>query len=221
MSAADQLARRIEHALLKDHRVSGQRVHVSVDAGIVTLRGSVQSHRRKLIAQEVAASFRGCGGVDNQLEVVPAERVGDEAIAAHVRSALEAHPDVTKETIAVAVEGGVVTLGGTVGKPWERVLAEDITLGVRGVREVRNLVLVDAGEQEEDKAMSRAIAAALAEARGPGDSAIRVAVSGGRVVLSGSVDELWQKEVAVAVAGRFQPRWIADEITVTGRASPE
>ena len=98
----------------------------------MTLSGSVQSYRRKLAAQEIAALFHGCRGMDNQLVVVSPEHLSDDAIANHVRLALEADADITKPTITVSAEGGVATLGGTVGRPWERVLAEDIAMGVRG-----------------------------------------------------------------------------------------
>ena len=212
------LTRQIEDALLRDHRVSGQKIQVSNSSGFVTLRGSVQSYRRKLAAQEIVALFDGCRGVDNQLTVVSPEHLSDDEIANHVRLALEADADITKRTITISVEGGIATLGGTVGRPWERVLAEDVVMGVRGVREVRNHILVDPIEQVEDEALSRAISATLAVTRGLGNTIIHVATNGGHVVLSGEVAELWQKEVAITVVRRFQTQWITDKIIVV---SPE
>jgi osmotically-inducible protein OsmY len=147
---------------------------------------------------------------------VSPELLSDDAVANHVRLALEADADITKPTITVSVEGGVATLGGTVGRPWERVLAEDVVMGVRGVREVRNHILVDPIEQVEDEALSRTISATLAVTRGLGNSVIHVATNGGHVVLSGEVAELWQKEVVLTVVRRFQPQRITDKIIVVG-----
>ena len=114
-----------------------------------------------------------------------------------------------------------MTLSGTVGRHWERVLAEDVAMGVRGVREVKNRILVDPAEQEEDEALSRAISVALAGTTGLQDEAVRVAVSGGRVVLSGEVMESWQKEAVETVVRRFQPLWITVEIIVVGLTAPD
>jgi osmotically-inducible protein OsmY len=95
-------------------------------------------------------------------------------------------------------------------------LAEDIAMGVRGVRGVRNHIFVDPREQVEDEALSRTISATLAVTRGLGNTVIHVAVSGGHIVLSGEVAGLWQKEVATTVVRRFQAQWITDKIIVAG-----
>jgi osmotically-inducible protein OsmY len=91
-----------------------------------------------------------------------------------------------------------------------------VALGVRGVREVKNLLLVDPVEQVDAAALAVKIEEALAHARQLKNVPIRVGVNGGHVVLSGEVPELQQKEIAERVARRFQPLWIHNEIVVTG-----
>ena len=129
---------------------------------------------------------------------------------------LDAHADIIKETITVSVVGGVVTLAGTVRRPWERDVAQDVALGVRGVREVRNLLLVDLMEQMDDEAMARVIESVLIHTRGLRNVPLRVAVNGGLVVLSGEVPRLWQKEIAASAAQTFGPFRFRNEIVVTG-----
>jgi osmotically-inducible protein OsmY len=216
MAPDEELTKRIDEALVRDHCISGQRIRVSVLDGIATLQGSVQSYRRKLAAEEIAVSFHDCHGVANELTVVPPLPLPDGDVANLVRVALDVHADIVKETITVAVDEGVVTLAGTVRRAWERDVAADVALGVRGVREVRNLLLVDFVEQIDDEELAHAIQSALVHTRGLRNVPIRVAVSGGRVVLSGEVSRLWQKEIATSVAETFQPVQLRNEIVVTG-----
>jgi osmotically-inducible protein OsmY len=54
----------------------------------------------------------------------------------------------------------------------------------------------------------------MSHARGLRDADVRVAVSQGLIVLSGEVDHLWQKETAGAVAERFRPVLLRNDILV-------
>jgi osmotically-inducible protein OsmY len=216
MTEKEELAGRIRQAIRDDERLSGQPIELIDDDGVVTLRGTVQSHRRKLAAHEIAASFDGCRDVVNELTVEPSITVPDEEVANHARAALDAHADVTKEVIAVSVTDGVATLNGHVASEWERAIAEDVAMSVRGVRSVRNLLIVDLAREIEDQALSYNIRDALKWARGLRDSEIQVAVTGDTAVLSGEVEQLWQKETAATVVRRFRVRKLRNDIVVTG-----
>jgi osmotically-inducible protein OsmY len=211
-----QLAELIRTAFIHDDRLSAQPVEVLVDNGVVTLRGTVQSFRRKLAAQEIAGQFEYVRDVQNHLLVEPAAGTADIEVAEHVRSALGAHADVTQEAITVAVEGGNVTLTGHVGSTWERAQAEDVARSARGVREVNNLLMVDALEAVAEEQLGEQIRAAFAHTRGLRDAEIHVAVSDAAVVLSGEVENLWQKQMAQSVAERFRLVRLRNEILVRG-----
>jgi len=220
MQSADQILRvQVEQALLRDARLSAQPIEIAVDGGIVFLRGSVQSYRRKLAAYEIAASFEACCGVRNELQVVPALEMADAEVANLVRSALEAHADVRKETIVVSSQAGVVVLGGSVASAFERAVAEDIALAVRGVRAVKNRLIIDLAERSENEALCKEIRTAMASARGLQHSGIRVAVGGDTVVLSGTVDALWKVEAAEVLARRFGLWNVCNEISVSARGA--
>jgi len=216
MMTEKTLSKLIEDAILKDERISGQSITISIRKGIVTLSGSVQTHRRKLVAHEIASSIEGCDGVVNELVVEPPGPTSDEETANNVRAVLNAHADITKETIAVSATAGIVSLNGNVGSQWERLIAEDVARSARGVKDVQNFLVVDFPTKMEDKRLKQDIEAAFSHARGLKDRNIHVAVSEGAIVLSGEVLNLTQKEMAERVIRQFRFREIRNDLLVTG-----
>jgi osmotically-inducible protein OsmY len=216
MPTDTELAKRIKHAIFRDEGLSSQPIEISVNKGIVTLSGSVQTYRRKLVAHEIASSFEGCRGVVNELIVEPPGPISDEETADNVRAVLDAHADITKETIAVSATAGIVSLNGNVGSQWERLIAEDVARSARGVKDVQNFLVVDLPTKMEDKRLKQDIEAALSHARGLKDRNIHVAVSEGAIVLSGEVLNLTQKEMVERVVHQFRFREVRNDIVVTG-----
>jgi len=210
------LTGRIRDYFTRDQRLSSQPIDAAVKDGIVTLTGTVQTHRRKLAAYEIAASFEGCRDVRNELIVEPAAGIPDDQVADNVRSALDTHADITKATIGVTVSGGKATLTGNVSSRWEYAVAEDVARSALGVRDVNNLLVVDLVEQIEDAGLSQEIVETMAVTSGLKDADINIAVSSGAVVLSGEAPRLWHKATAEAVVRRFWCRRIQNDIVVTG-----
>lgn len=93
-------------------------------------------------------------------------------------------------------------------------MAEDIARGVRGVRDVVNILVPDIARKVEDCEMVSSIQAALSRAKGLRDVEIEVAIGDDTVVLSGSVAEPWQKEIAQTVVGRFGFLHVRNDIVV-------
>ncbi len=204
----------VREALLGDGRLSSQTIQVAVRDAVVYLTGDVQSYRRKLVAGRLASSFRECREVVNELVVEPAELVGDGVLAERARTAFDLHADIDPHTITVAVDTGKVTLRGTAGSEWERLLAEDIVLAVRGVRSVLNLVLVDVKGQIEDQVLQARVRKALDRALLLDAFEIDVAVDQGGIVMSGRVPNLTLKELAHDVAQQYSPRRLRNDIVV-------
>lgn len=209
-----ELQQLIESELLNDDRVSSQNIKVSVANGIATLSGTIESFRRKLASQQVVSAYEGIRHVRNNLEVRPEQASSDTEILEAVRAALNASADITKETVVVAVAGGKVTLTGKVANHWERVVAEDIARGARGVRDVINMLIVDRLQKIDDHELMNSIQAALRRARGLQSVDIDIAIGDDTVVLSGTVDEPWQIEIAQTVVGRFGLLHIRSELHV-------
>jgi osmotically-inducible protein OsmY len=209
-----QLADNVRQAIYLDERLSEQPIKVSVQDAVVRLEGTLQSHRRRLAAVEIANSFVGCLSVDDRLEVDPPADLPDDEVADNVRAALATHPDIGKSTISVAVEAGGVTLSGNVRTQWERIEAEDVALGAEGVRSVDNLLLLDMPGQFEDREIGRTIKSELIKELGPAAQSIRVAFAADTAVLSGSVSDAWHRQKADEIARRCRVVHLRNEIQV-------
>jgi osmotically-inducible protein OsmY len=212
----DELAFELKAALLRDRRLSSRPIDVLAQRGVITLRGVVQNHRRKLAATEIAASFRDCRAVLNELTVEPPDPLRDPEIADLVRLALQGQPDVTKPTIAVSVKSGIVILGGSVGSDSERRIAEDVALAVQSVRDVRNLLIIDPAAREVGMSQSCEIEAAMADLSELHGTTVHAAVVGESVVLSGRVSAHWQRRDAESVVCRFGFIRIRNDIVIAG-----
>lgn len=210
----EELSGLIEDAIRKDERVYLQPIDVSVEDGIVTLTGTVRSHRRKLVAYEIASSFEGCRDVVNKLAVDPEAPLPDMEVAKNVVSSLNAAADVTPDAINVTVTDGVASLSGAVSTQWERFVAGDVAGSARGVRRVENLLTVNPMAEIDHEELAREIKTALDHARELKDAKIDAKVSGTSVVLIGTVSLLSQKETAETVVRRFGLQEIRNEIIV-------
>ena len=89
------------------------------------------------------------GGGERQMEQrssadrrVAQRRRPDEALRGELQEILIADPELDASEIEVAVEGGAVTLSGTVDSSDARMLAEELVESVTGVREVHNRLKV-------------------------------------------------------------------------------
>ena len=211
-----ELAVAVRESLMRDDRLSAHSIDVSVVKGVVTLRGDVSSYRRKLAAIEIVESIDGCRDIVDGITVIPSVSIPDTEIAENVRRALETHADITKEVITVSARSGNVKLEGRVASTWERALARDVALGVRGVRGVTDLLLVDLGGKIEDEALMRNIQAAISESNELKDTNVRVAVTASTAVLSGEVPALWKKRRAEEIASRFRVTRVRNDVVVNG-----
>lgn len=87
---------------------------VSVKAGTVTLRGTVNAYWKKDFAERLIASEPGITTIDNHLAVAPTTNRVDQAIARDIVSSLEALDEVDAERVEVSVVDGTATLTGPV-----------------------------------------------------------------------------------------------------------
>ena len=179
-----ELASRIESALLKDSRLSGQPIGIRVKNGEVTLEGWVQTFRRKLAAQEIASSFEGCRHVSNKIEVRPPEPMPDIKIASYVRRGLRLHADLAKESVTVSVREGIASLKGNVSSQWERTIAEDVARSAIGVRDVQNVLVIDPAAVMKNVHICEEIKNVLSQTRGLINERIDVALGAGTLVYS-------------------------------------
>ena len=131
---------------------------------------------------------------------------------------LEADPRITDSAeIAVAGDGGIVTLRGTVERFSQRLAAERDARGVDGVYEVLNHLkvnLLGADRREDDKIRGAALQNLIWDAEVPADS-IDVKVQDGWVTLKGVVSFQFQSDAAYDdVATLYGVYGVTNEIKV-------
>lgn len=98
--------------------LADQPVEVEVSDGTVALHGSVDAYWKKLRAEELASDVAGVTKVRNTLTVVPSGNQLDRQVADDIQAALRRTGKTDPARVTIVVEGGRVTLSGTVAS-WE------------------------------------------------------------------------------------------------------
>lgn len=133
---------KLRQALRRNAVMQAHEVEVETDAGVVTLRGTVDSLAERAEAQSVAMGIRGVRQVNNQIQVDHAEHGfyydpfldpyfpyvinwddyaaryasdDDAVLAQKIEREIAWHPILDRRDIDVSVEDGQATLSGTVG----------------------------------------------------------------------------------------------------------
>jgi osmotically-inducible protein OsmY len=201
-----------------DTRVKATAVGVEVAGGVVILTGTVDSWGARFAAKEAAHRVSGVRDVANDIQVkVPGSHErSDTDIAQAVRAALEWDVLVPHERIRTTVSRGLVTLEGKVDY-WSQY--DDAARAVRnlaGVRQVDNLISVEpTSPQVSPETVRGAIEGALERHAEHAAKQVRIAVTDGKVILSGEVPS-WAERQAVEGAVRGTPgvRKVESEIRI-------
>jgi osmotically-inducible protein OsmY len=199
-----------------DTRVEETEVGVEVDNGVVTLTGTVTSWAKRTAAQQAAHRVVGVLDVANDLEVRMPGGAGrtDTEIAQAVRRALEWDVFVPHKQIQSTVSNGAVTLEGDVDYWNQRADAERVVRNLEGVSMVTNHIEVRPPRVSRS-AVRHAIEEALERHVAREARRITVEVQDGRVILSGSLRSLAEREAAVgAVRGTPGVRKVEDHLRI-------
>lgn len=136
------IAGAIRSALEADPQVPADLIQVQVDRGVVTLTGEVDWQYQRSAAENDARRSAGVHDVINRLTVRPrSARV--EEIRTGIGQALMRSAEVDAANIQVHVEGGHVTLRGTVRSRAEREEAGKAAWRAPGVTAVSNEIRVE------------------------------------------------------------------------------
>ena len=140
----------------------------------------------------------------------------DHSLHEAVLDALEAEPRLDAGKVAVAVEGGVATLSGTLGSFSEKWAAESAVKSVKGVRGLANELRVDLPGMHvrNDADVAKTIVQVLRWSTGLPET-IQAEVHDGYVTLQGEVDWPYQRDDALEIVRRLEGvRGVYDNITV-------
>lgn len=132
----------VEDALIYDPQVDLSKLSVEVQAGIATLRGTVDDLNEKRAAAGLARNVVGVWSVTNRIKVRPEAPPSDARIEDNIEAALIRDPYVERYKIDVSVADGEAYLDGGVVSNFERARADNLAARQRGVVVVHNFINV-------------------------------------------------------------------------------
>jgi osmotically-inducible protein OsmY len=197
-----QLHEEILAELAFEPEVHPERIGVSVEHGVVTLSGHVDSYSQKLAAERVVKRVYSAKAVVDDLEVrLPGrDEVPDTELAEAAIRAIEGLSQIPRDSVRITVRDGHLSLEGKVEWQYQRRAVENAIRHLRGVRGVRNHIALT--QPAASKEVQQEIVAALrrsAEVEGAG---ITVESFQGKVTLHGTVSSLREWEAAERAAWR-------------------
>ena len=133
-------------SLDRDPRIpASSEIAVTVDDGIVTLRGTVENFSQRRAAAHDVKNLDGVYELDDQLKVnlVGADRREDDEIRGVALQALIWDTEVPSDMIDVSVQDGWLTLKGDVGYQFQSDAAYDDVGSLYGVYGVTNEIRVN------------------------------------------------------------------------------
>ena len=196
----NDLARYVTEELYWDPKVDSAAIAVSVDDGVVTLRGTVGSFREKQDAKHDAERIYGVKDVKNELEVriLTEHRRSDAELRGSVLQAMMLD-SLVPSTIDAKVDDGVVTLTGTANWQFERDEAEFVAANILGVISVDDEIdLVPPAPSTGD--VKHSIKKAMERNAKLDADALSVDSSNGTVTLHGTVSSWADHDEAIAAA---------------------
>jgi len=205
--ADNDLARYVTEELHWDPKVDSAAIAVSVDDGVVTLRGTIGSFREKRDAQHDAERVYGVKDVKNELDVriLTEHQRSDADLRGAVLQAITLD-SLIPATIDAKVDDGIVTLTGKANWQYQRDDAESVTgklLGVMGIED--EIELIAPGPTPHD--VEHSIKKAMERNAKLDAESVKVESSDGTITLRGTVSSWADHDEAVGAA------WAASGVT--------
>ena len=121
----------------------------------------------------------------------------------------------------VDVRRGCLELRGTVRTAGEAARAEQEALEVPGVRAIRNQLIADPRRQGRDERRARQVRAALLDLEDLPADQIEVVVANDTAVLTGRVEQDWQRALAEAAVRQCPVREVENRVDVRAWSAAE
>ncbi len=224
-SADDSAVRqRIEERLVKARLDRQADIAVDVQDGRAVLSGAVPTLAARRAAEK--ATLKETKAVENRLEGLPEKR-SDGELRDEVRRAILRYPHYwIFDSVGVGVEEGLVLLRGSVRYGYRSSEIEARVAEVRGVREIRNEILVQPESIFDDRLryeLARLIYGDLrfSHYAQRADPPIRIIVNRGHITLAGYVTSPVERAVIGHIARGILAFGVDNQLEVDGQERAE
>jgi len=200
MKSNEQLQKDVMDALKWEPQLHAAEIGVIVHDGIVTLTGTVDNYTKKLAAEAAAKDVAGVKAIVEKIDVMYSfsSTKTDDEIAKDALRLLQNNWSVPAEKIQIEVEDAWVTLNGEVTWNYQKEAAKRSIESIPGVKGVFNHIKIKALHKNELE--KKVIENALRRHWSINADNVHVAVDHNRVVLTGSVTSMYQKEEVEKIA---------------------
>ena len=202
-----QIHKDVVDELAFEPSVDTSKIAVAVSDGIVTLSGSVPNFFEKWRSESAVKRVSGVQGVAEELIVslFPNMEQSQTEIASAAARALEWDSAIPQKRIEAKVENGWITLTGKLEWQYQSQRAHDDVAHLRGVKGVTNLIAVTPLVSPVD--IRARISGAFERSAELDAARVRIEVSGGHVILRGSLSTWGERDAATKAA------WNASGVT--------
>ena len=200
MKTNEELQKDVQDSIKWQPLLKAAEIGVTAKNGVVTLTGNVNSFTKKIEAEKAAKSVVGVRAVVEDIHVKISTSLvkNDEDLATEILSSMKWDWSVPSDKVQVKVEGGWVTIDGSVEWNYQKEAARSCAANLIGVKGVTNNVTVKA--KSNDAIEQADIEKALSRSWMVDDHNIQVKVKGNRVVLRGAVESIFEKDEAARLA---------------------
>jgi osmotically-inducible protein OsmY len=202
------LADDVLDALRWDPCIDAAKVEIGLIDGTAVVKGVVHTLRERGWCEEIIKRVRGITAVCNELEVrlTIGDYRTDATLYRVIVELFDALAGLPPERPHVTVQGGWVTLRGSVQRRFQRRLAEQAVSEVAGVRGITNFITIDRNDRI-DSDVKTLLDSALRRQLPDCSIRIRIRREESRLILSGTVRTCAERDNVVDLA------WCASGVT--------
>ena len=200
MKTDEILEKDVSNSLKLESLVTNSNVIVISDDGKITLTGVVDNFTKRTLAENSTRKIAGVKSVINKIYVVTDswDEKKDIEITAEILTSFRWNWNTLNDTIKVRVLNGWVTLSGELEWHYQREAAKEAVINLIGVKGVSNYISIKSQVHTEIKSTSLRLA--LENHYALDSKNIEIKVLDSKIILKGTVDSLYQKEIAKQIA---------------------
>ncbi len=195
----EQIKKDITDDLYWDTRIEASKIKVAVNDGVVELSGEVPTYSELTVARYVPWRIKGVIDVVDKISVnntVSPDMPSDEEIKSWIENIMSWKPAIDESAVQVSVNGGVVTLEGSVDQLWKKTFLESRISGLKGILKIENKLAVARTESISDEFIRKSVMASLDRDALVDVENVTAEVDNGVVRLSGNVRDWSAKQSA-------------------------